>query len=111
MKDKVSPEINSCVASGEITSLKEMLGGTAFMNLRQTASKSVYRYIPCLLIKEVAEYAAMELSVGDRVIVTGKLDNWKTAGQKLKNMIIKVNKISIVGKGEMPHEVDVDQDL
>lgn len=111
MKDKVSPEINSCVASGEITSLKEMLGGTAFMNLRQRASSGVYRYIPCLLIKEVAEYAALELSIGDRVIVTGKLDNWKTAGQKMKNMIIKVSKISIVSSGGMTYEADVDKDL
>jgi len=111
MEDKVCPQLNSCTVSGQVRSLKEMNGGTAFMNLVHAENERVFRYIPCLLIKEVAAFAALELCVGDHVVVTGKLDNWKTAGQKFKSMVIKVSKIVIVNKGAMAEEVDVDKDL
>jgi hypothetical protein len=107
--DKIT-EINNIVLSGTVSSLKLGRNHRAIIRIQQDVGNHV-EFHTCSVNSVIkSQRIIQQISVGDRVVVSGRLTNWDY-NKGFKSSIIMVNGISMLSPASFDdNEEDVEPD-
>ena len=90
---------NSVSLVGEIFHMKEMSGGTMFLNIMSKVHGPPI-FIPCILSKSASEMSRVELCKGDKVLITGIHGNISQRNSKMKVLAVIAQKVMLINRSE-----------